>query len=64
MTRSERLALERVLTELEIEMNKVQYEIDELRRRLGGGAPTKRRRSSRRVCSGGAEAGLRMRNEK
>jgi hypothetical protein len=51
MTRSERLALERVLTELEIEMRKVQEEIDELRRRLGGTGMTKRRRAPRRLCA-------------
>ena len=51
MTRSERLALERVLTELEIEMRKVQEEIDELRRRLSGTGMTKRRRTPRRLCA-------------
>ena len=50
MTRSERLALEKVLVELEFEMRKVQEEIDELRRRLRITGITKRR-SSIRMCA-------------
>ena len=43
MTRSERVLLERVLLELEVEMKKVQEEMDKLRQRLKGTGATHRR---------------------
>jgi hypothetical protein len=51
MTRSERLVLERVLVELEVEMGKVQEEIDELRRRLKSTGINRLRRPRGRVCT-------------
>ena len=50
MTRSERLVVERMLGELEIEMRKVQEEINELRRRLRATDMSRRRRAGQRVC--------------
>jgi hypothetical protein len=50
MTRSERLALERALFELEREVKQVQGDIEEIRRTLYGTGVRRRGRSRARMC--------------
>jgi hypothetical protein len=50
MTRSERLVVERMLGELEMEMRQVQEEMNELRRQLKATYTSRRRRTRQRVC--------------
>ena len=60
MTRSERLVVERMLTELEAEMRSVQEEMNELRRQLRA-TDTSRRRARQRVCQREERQALQLR---